>query len=84
MPDDVMLTSVVCPVHVALAVAVIILVGALARYTLGSGAVQGSLLTGERVCTNLVPRPMTVVFGLGTKLRLRMRTTLENGVLRNG
>ena len=30
------------------------------------------------------PRPMTVVFGLGTKLRVRMRTTLENGVLRNG
>ena len=26
---------------------------------------------------------MTVVFGLGTKLRVRMRTTLENGVLRN-
>ena len=41
MPDDVMLTSVVCPVHVVLAVAVIILVGALARYTLGGGAVQG-------------------------------------------
>ena len=27
---------------------------------------------------------MTVVLGLGTKLRVRMRTTLENGVLRNG
>ena len=27
---------------------------------------------------------MTVVFGLGTRLRVRMRTTLENGVLRNG
>ena len=26
---------------------------------------------------------MTVVFGLGTKLRVRMRTTFENGVLRN-
>ena len=26
---------------------------------------------------------MTVVFGLGTRLRERMRTTLENGVLRN-
>ena len=26
---------------------------------------------------------MTVVFGLGTKLRVRMRTTLENGVIRN-
>ena len=31
----------------------------------------------------LAPRPMTVVFGLGTRLRVRMRTTLENGVLRN-
>ena len=36
------------------------------------------------VCTSLAPRPMTVVFGLGTRLRMRMRTTLENGVLRNG
>ena len=37
------------------------------------------------VCTSLAPRPMTVVFGLGTKLSVRMRrpTTLENGVLRN-
>ena len=26
---------------------------------------------------------MTVVFGLGTRLRVRIRTTLENGVLRN-
>jgi len=26
---------------------------------------------------------MTVVFGLGTRLHVRMRTTLENGVLRN-
>ena len=26
---------------------------------------------------------MTVVFGLGTRLRVHMRTTLENGVLRN-
>ena len=26
---------------------------------------------------------MTVVFGLGTRLRARMRTTLENGVLHN-
>ena len=34
------------------------------------------VLTGERVCTNLVPRPMTVVFGLGTRLRVRMRTKL--------
>ena len=27
---------------------------------------------------------MTVVFGLGTRLRVGMRTALENGVLRNG
>ena len=32
------------------------------------------------VCTSLAPRPNTVVFGLGTRLRVRMRTTLENGV----
>ena len=34
--------------------------------------------------TSLAPRPMTVVFGLGTRLFVRMRTTFENGVLRNG
>ena len=27
---------------------------------------------------------MTVVFGLGTRLCVRMRTTFENGVLHNG
>ena len=27
---------------------------------------------------------MTVVLGLGTRLRVRMRTTFENGVLHNG
>ena len=27
---------------------------------------------------------MSVVFGLGTRLRVRMRTKLENGVLHNG
>ena len=27
---------------------------------------------------------MTVVVDLGTRLRVRMRTTLENGILRNG
>ena len=37
-----------------------------------------------RSCTNLIPRPMTAVFGLGTRLRVRMRTTLENDVLCNG
>ena len=34
--------------------------------------------------TRLVPKPMIVVFGMGTRLHVRMRTTLENGVLRNG
>ena len=33
--------------------------------------------------TSLPPRPMTVVFGLGTRLRVCMHTTLENGVQRN-
>ena len=36
------------------------------------------------VCTSLAPRPMIVVFGLGTRLHVHMRTTLENGVLCNG
>ena len=36
------------------------------------------------VCTSLAPRPMTVAFGLGMRLRVRMHTTLENGVLHNG
>ena len=36
------------------------------------------------VCTSLTPRPMTVVFGMGTRPRVRMRTKLENGVLSNG
>ena len=34
-------------------------------------------------CTSLASRPMTVVFGLGTRLRVRMRTKFENGVLSN-
>jgi len=34
-------------------------------------------------CASLAPRPMTVVFGLGTRLHVHMRTTFENGVLRN-
>ena len=38
----------------------------------------------QHVCTSLSPRPMTVVFGLGTRLCVGMRTTLENGVLHNG
>ena len=36
-----------------------------------------------RLCTSLVPRPMIVAFDLGTRLHVRMRTRLENGVLRN-
>ena len=31
----------------------------------------------------VVPRPMNVVFDLGTRLRVRMGTKLENGVLHN-
>ena len=31
----------------------------------------------------IASRPMTVVFGLGTRLCVHMRTKLENGVLRN-
>ena len=36
-----------------------------------------------RLCTSLVPRPTSVVFCLGTRLHVRMRTKLENGVLHN-
>ena len=36
------------------------------------------------MCTSLAPRSITVVFGLGTRLCVRMHATLENGVLRNG
>ena len=32
------------------------------------------------VCTSHAPRPMTLVFGLGTRLRVRMHTTLKDGV----
>ena len=35
-------------------------------------------------CASLAPRPMTVIFGLGTRLRVRMRTTFKNGAPRNG
>ena len=37
-----------------------------------------------RSCTCLAHKPMTVVFGLGTRLHVRMCTKLENGVLCNG
>ena len=35
-----------------------------------------------RLCTSLASRPM--VFGLGTRLCVRMCTKLENGVISNG
>ena len=35
------------------------------------------------LCNSVVPRPMGMVFGLGTRLRVHMRTKLENGVLHN-
>ena len=44
----------------------------------GRNRISGTL------CTSLAPRLMTVVFGLGTRLHVRMRTTIENGVLRKG
>ena len=34
--------------------------------------------------TSLVPRLTIVIFGLGTRILVRMRTKLQNGVLRNG
>ena len=39
--------------------------------------------TRDFTCTSLARRPMTVVFGLGTRLCVRMHTTFENGVLHN-
>ena len=35
------------------------------------------------VCAGLTPRPMTVVFGLGMRVCVRMCTTLEIGILCN-
>ena len=40
--------------------------------------------TRFHVSTCLAPRSVTVVFGLGTRLRVRMHTTFKNGVLHNG
>ena len=39
--------------------------------------------TQFRMCTSLVPRLMTIVFGMGTRLPMHMRARLENGVQRN-
>ena len=36
------------------------------------------------ISLSLASSPMTVVFGLEMRLRVRMRTKLENGVLSNG
>ena len=36
------------------------------------------------LCTSVVPKSMSAVFGLVTRLHVRIRTTLENGILRNG
>ena len=43
-------------------------------------------VVNSRFCsyTTLVPRPMLVVFGLGMRLYVHVRTKSENGVLRNG
>ena len=35
------------------------------------------------LCTSLAATPMIIVFGLGTRLCVRMHTTLENGVQHN-
>ena len=40
--------------------------------------------THDFLMTSLVARPTIMVFGLGTRLHVRMRTTFENGILRNG
>ena len=37
-----------------------------------------------RLCTSLTSRLMTMVFGLGTRLRAHIHTKLENGFLSNG
>ena len=51
------------------------------RYVSNETPVAGSW--PFRLCTSLASR-LIVVFGLGTRLRVRMRTKLENGVLSNG
>ena len=53
-------------------------------HSLATGRDRVSRARGQLLCTSVVPRPMSVVFDLGTRLRVRMRTKLENGVLHNG
>ena len=45
---------------------------------------QPYTLRRDFTCESLAPKPMTVVFGMGTRLCARMRKTFENGVLCNG
>ena len=44
----------------------------------------GQLALDFCLCTSLVPRSMIVLFGLGTRLHVHMRTNLENCILQNG
>ena len=47
-------------------------------------ACETSVLPAGNFACVLVSLPDQVVFGLGMRLRVHMRTKLENGVLRNG
>ena len=49
-----------------------------------TAAVRSLVNPRFHVSTCLAPRSITVVLGLGTRLRVHMRTTFENGVLHNG
>ena len=57
----------------------------LARYH-GKRPVPAVCVVNSRfcLCTSLVPRLTIVAFDLGTRLHVRMRTKVENGILRNG
>ena len=39
--------------------------------------------SGFRLCTSLIPRPMIVVFGLGTRLHVRMHTKSDGAIMRH-
>ena len=49
-----------------------------------TGRDRASRAQSFRLSTSVVPRLRGVVFGLGTRLCVRMRTKLKNGVLHNG
>ena len=53
------------------------------NYLVQEETVPAALNSRFHMCTSLAPIPLTVVFGLETRLRVRMCTTLENGVLHN-